>query len=1258
MCPLVRREKRHLVIDNGGPTKWRRRRHSQLIFCCLLMYPYLGASLIHAQISPNPNPPGNTITVTAVDYNTVVFVNNHQIVISGTGTLYNNAPLTNNGIVSISGELWNSNVLENNGSLTNYYSLYNFGALENNATLDNDGLFDNFGVLTNNGDLLNSIDLTNYNTLENTSVLVNNDTLSNHGDLVNTGTLSFQSGSTFTQESGATYTGNGTLLVYGGATVNGTIINASADGTLGFNNMGSIDGTLLTTTYVNFLNLTITGGSTTLTGAWDFANGSSVVDAGNLSIDGSLLTTDITLASIGSVDINGAATVSGTTDLSGTFNVSSGGSFSSEYLVVQSSGIANIDGSSTLGASSTVDGTINIGNTGSLLNTGYLTNSGSMDNFGILNNTGTMDLQSGSTFTQEVGATYTGNGTLLVQSGATVNGTIANASGDGTLGFSDMGTVDGSHFANFANLDFYGANTLTGAWDFSSGSVSVYSGNLAVDGSLLAASMGVASGGTVDINGAATVSGTTNVSGTLNVQSGGSYSSEYLIAQANSAVNINGSATLGASSTVYGAINIGTTGSLLNTGYLTNYGSVDNSGILTNTGTLELQSGSTFTQESGATYTGNGTLLVHGGATINGAIVNASGDGSLCLHDMEIVDGSHFANFGKLDLYGTNILTGTWDFSGGSTTVHDGSLSINGSLSSASLSILPGATANIYGLASIGGHSEVDGNLFIFSGASFTGASLAVASSGYADIDGSAVIQGATDIYGRLSLNGTLQTSQLTIERDGLLFGNGSVSGNLVSYGTISPGHSIGTLSVNGSLTLKSDNTYIAELAEDGASDLIRVSGSAVISGGTVDAYLPMALYPDGRSWTIISASGGINGTFSSLEKHFTSYTIDLAQEIQGNNLCLVIVRTPYGEFVETNNQKELAAALNTLLVDAHDDMESLLFAMDFAMTPLQLNSTIVGLNPEMYTSFAPAGLGVAKLFVQMPPLTHLENKIQTTSGNPWNVWTQGIGAWSTQDSQDGISGYDVDTTGILFGMDRSFLYSPIRAGMVLGTSSSDLSWDNSAGSGSISGRHIGLYGNAKISGVDFGGSLGYTSLDNSASRHIDTPIFATSTSATFSSTVYNASLSGYLDVQFGRIHLGPVVGLDYLHLDQEGFTESGGDFAVHMGRSSSDSLTPSLGLRASGKFAIGDWRLCPKMMIGLSRQFLEGSTRLSTHFRNYPDATFSVSSAKPARYEGVIITSLIADYRNNLSFYLDALVSVANNQNSRTLSAGLQWSF
>ena len=217
---------------------------SALAAVCLLILP----SVVSAQqISPNPNPYGNTITVdTAGYYNTKFQFHNEGVIEieSGgsldhrEGTIYNEynqyggmrinvgGTLNNNGSMQMinSGRLVNHGVVNNNGGIliqdvvsSDNNLVKNVGVWNNNGWLYNyrGGVFENYGVLTNDWTIYNTPEGRFYNGIN--ATLINNHEFSNEGHFTTSTTSTFQNNGEFDNTNGyfwnsGTFTGDGTVV--------------------------------------------------------------------------------------------------------------------------------------------------------------------------------------------------------------------------------------------------------------------------------------------------------------------------------------------------------------------------------------------------------------------------------------------------------------------------------------------------------------------------------------------------------------------------------------------------------------------------------------------------------------------------------------------------------------------------------------------------------------------------------------------------------------------------------------------------------------------------------------------------------------------------------------------------------------------------------------------------------------------------------------------------------------------------------------
>lgn len=236
-----------------------------------------------------------------------------------------------------------------------------------------------------------------------------------------------------------------------------------------------------------------------------------------------------------------------------------------------------------------------------------------------------------------------------------------------------------------------------------------------------------------------------------------------------------------------------------------------------------------------------------------------------------------------------------------------------------------------------------------------------VQSGGSTQISGSAAFSALEMISGRLvGQAGSVITAPQIMVRQGATFGSaGTINGNIVVAGTLSPGASPGTMTVNGNVALAGGSTSLFELSS-GVSDKLLVNGSVSIATGSTLQLVTVGTLRPGASYTLISATGGISGSYTTLVKpsDLFGFVIQRANEIQ-----------LLGEFVDTGDfhpQVSRSIAYTNRTLEAQASTSPLFGALPALLTRTGASNpqAFARLTPEPYASATQVGVNNALVLV------------------------------------------------------------------------------------------------------------------------------------------------------------------------------------------------------------------------------------------------------------------------------------------------------
>lgn len=359
----------------------------------------------------------------------------------------------------------------------------------------------------------------------------------------------------------------------------------------------------------------------------------------------------------------------------------------------------------------------------------------------------------------------------------------------------------------------------------------------------------------------------------------------------------------------------------------------------------------------------------------------------------------------------------------------------------------------------------------------------------------------------------TLTNTGILNAGNGTTFGGGTLS--FTSTGTFAP---TGTVTVNGNLGL--GGIYQINLA-GGTADKTVVNGTATLSSGTVRAVQLGGGFMVGQSLVILTATGGVSGTFGALD---LSGSIKAHLSYDANDAYIVIDQAALSDALlnGTINQRNVASGIDAAL---NKGVPSGGFAPIFGLTGSALAGALDSLSGEVATGAATSAFQSMNGFVslltntghaafggqaangssaigyaeepRLPPAfasAYAATSPTGASRDPasaldrrWGVWGASYGSTGKLNGEGVVLGsHDITprTYGIVAGADYR-----VSADTVLGfaLAGGGTSWglSNGLGSGRSDVFQIGAYGTHKAGAAYVSGALAYAWNGISTSRTV-----------------------------------------------------------------------------------------------------------------------------------------------------------------------------
>jgi autotransporter-associated beta strand protein len=535
---------------------------------------------------------------------------------------------------------------------------------------------------------------------------------------------------------------------------------------------------------------------------------------------------------------------------------------------------------------------------------------------------------------------------------------------------------------------------------------------------------------------------------------------------------------------------------------------------------------------------------------------------------------------------------------------------------------------------------------------------------------------GATTINGGvLAVNGSIASSSLTsVNNGGALTGSGTVGNTTInSGGLFAPGNgtAASSIAVAGNLAFQSGALYLVQLNQTTAS-FANVTGTATLGGAAVNAVFAGGSVA--KQYTILSAAGGVTGSFGSLSTNlprnvqttlsydtnhaFLNLNLNFAasgglsgnQQAVGNalgnffsrngsiplvystltpgNLAQASGETATGSQQATfNAMTQFMGIITDPLIDGRGSVAGpATGAPAFAEESDRANATAYAVNRRQLSA---AERDAYAMLTKAPPRDGYDPR--------WSVWAAGFGGSQTTDGNTALGSNNTTSSiyGTAVGADYRFS-SFTTAGFALAGGATSFSVNNS-GTGRSDLFQAGAFIRHDVGSAYISGAVAYGWQDITTDRVV-TIAGIDRLHAEFNANAWSGRLEGgyrFVAPWAGGVGFTPYAAGQFSTFDLPGYAEQvisgAGTFALAYGSNGVTDSRSELGIRTDKSFAMENSVLTLRGRLAWVHDYNPDRSIAAT-FQALPGASFVVGGAAQASDAALTTASIERKWSNGFS--------------------------
>lgn len=498
---------------------------------------------------------------------------------------------------------------------------------------------------------------------------------------------------------------------------------------------------------------------------------------------------------------------------------------------------------------------------------------------------------------------------------------------------------------------------------------------------------------------------------------------------------------------------------------------------------------------------------------------------------------------------------------------------------------------------------------------------------------------------GKLSLNGEVEVVSLTIDKEAKLSGNARYTlnhnGLFINNGMLSPGNSFGVTTITGNYQQGSTGQLLLEMDGHGGHDTFQVTGHAQLDG-----QLTFVAQPDWYSANWRQNSQDLlqmnthSGQFSRVTGVFSSPTLSLNIRPQGTNAWQLSVQraaNAYSQYAQHDNAHQVGRALDHIVAIADTDIQPLYRALDFsAVDGTDIRNALPQLSAAAYSGMFASSLNRERQIKRIVEGLNVGRLPQYSGQGEWRSFAVPFGGGVWQQRREGSVGYDNNSYGIVFGVEKA---SPRDSHLVYGlhASVSGQSLTVNAperANGESTAFNLGIharYGTEKAQGMYLFGHASLGIEDSSLDRNLYIGNYTAHHSSHW--TGLSGSLAaggGYRWALTNTMSAGLFTSLHYTTLHRPSVQESGTGFSqLRLGAKTFNALRSSMGVRADWHIPLATGAsVAAELQLAWAHELLNGNVQQSASFVPYRSVGFNARNRVAGRH--ALVLNAAMRYKTN----------------------------